>query len=110
MNKPQFTPGPWFVDFASSEDEGGAYIYAGSLTFAQTFPESLVGCGSSWDSMHAAAIETAKANASLIAAAPELHAALAGFLAWIEDDTDNGIPSSQIEAARAAIAKATTTQ
>lgn len=47
-----------------------------------------------------------KANAHLIAAAPELLEALAQFVAWVDAPCESAFSDSQLEKARAAIAKA----
>lgn len=85
----KYTPGPWEVD--------GPRIYSTTKTLVAT-----VGLFRS--------LETASANARLIAAAPDLLAALESLLEWAADVHDpmkqSRINYSGMDAARAAIAKA----
>ena len=94
------TPGPWFVD--KVEDRNAFNIFPVGATHAL-----LAVKGPEFDGAHSYAL-AAKANAILIAAAPELLEALRGLVASLSDADDEGLieHASQMEAARAAIAKA----
>lgn len=107
-----YTPGPWQV---MTDYDGATIIIAnidgeiftdGTSTFSYDFV-----CDTFSDySDDSKLLETAKADARLIAAAPELLEALASLLAFVEAHTANNevIPPHTVEhvRARAAIAKA----
>ena len=65
MSDPKFTEGPWYIEpgFARS---GVVRVMAEQCTPVATVPEH------------------SQANASLISAAPELYAALEGFVEWVQ--------------------------
>ena len=91
----QHTPGPWAV--FTTEDEWGCDTFVGTLT--DTLFDVRPWKGHSWQ----------EANASLIAAAPDLLEALRGaadMLDRIATGEDWGAIEEQIQDARAAIAKA----
>ena len=87
------TPGPWKANFAIS---GSVYIFGGDRNFASVFDE--------WQDE-----ANQEANASLIAAAPDLLAALQAIVKSLVDQDDEGMieHAQQMIDARAAIAKAT---
>lgn len=93
MSAPQFTPGPWEINGS----DHGFVIATEGHSLAAVWPESLR--GRKFD---------AKANAFLIAAAPELYEALKWALENIQGMIDeDDIPSFVIrDQARAALAKA----
>lgn len=100
------TPGPWEVRFDHPDvPEKIAFIRPASHPHEYSGNEisSVYGCGP-----EAPGNETAKANASLIAAAPDLLAALRKAVdqaLWPNESVSNALAE-----ARAAIAKATGTQ
>lgn len=93
VNPPTTTKWGW--EFATGED--GAVVYSAAGTVATISPDLIA---------H-------KANARLIAAAPELLAALQSVMTWWanstppEDGEDDSMPADIFDAAHAAIAKAT---
>lgn len=98
------TPGPWSVPHSADEESGCSCGYV--------FSESQRGFGAVATVPFGGEDENyplAKANAKLIAAAPDLLEALQPFLDFADRELDlhgDVIPESIIEAARAAIAKA----
>ena len=88
----QHTPGPWRIGKAVNGNWIEAAHAAQPVSIARTFYE---GVGAA----------TEDANARLIAAAPELLEALEGLLANLTEG--DFISETRIDAARAAIAKAT---
>lgn len=83
-----YTPGPWHTQ--------GCTIYSGKNRVAQT-----------WDTCDDFPTPTMEADAGLIAAAPELLAALDGILQWwMESDGGDDMPAALFDRARAAITKA----
>jgi hypothetical protein len=102
MNAPKHTPGPWrylpnLTQTDTGESDGYAYpylVYAGSEFVAQVATDQL--CEESRD----------EENARLIAAAPDMHAAIRNFLdTWYGPDHDG--PANEARELRAALAKAT---
>ena len=91
------TPGPWLIDFC---DAGGFYVYV-EPTVDMGATATIVSRGA-WG--HKAA--ESHANARLIAAAPELLAALHGLLFKAPDATGEAHDAIW-DAARSAYAKAT---
>lgn len=87
------TPGPWFT-FNDGKRVAG--------------PESTIGAGQgvALCSMRARSDDEAKANALLIAAAPDLLDALKAALELLEREFPKPAPNGQIAKARRAIAKA----
>jgi hypothetical protein len=109
MMSEKFTPGPWWTDAVYNEEDLGCSIIAantdcgpmpgnptrGQVAFAtEILPEDA---------------ETAKANAHLIAAAPDLYAALESLrgnvIGWGDDSQIEAI-SDDLRAASAALARA----
>lgn len=108
--KTNFAPGPWHADFDSSDEESGAIIHAsGNMCIAQTFPQRIVGAGSSIESMESKAEQEAKANALLIASAPQLFDALVACAAILEKKFGETVTSEGIalRCAKIALKKAT---
>jgi hypothetical protein len=68
MNKPQFTPGPWHTE--SNQFTIWDAKHAVAAVYNTMAPEPMA--------------STARANAQLIAAAPELLLALQGCLEWMD--------------------------
>jgi hypothetical protein len=111
MSESKFTPGPWSVPHFASD---------GPCDCAYIFSDSQRGFGSvatvSWHSEEQESRETCIANACLIAAAPELLEALSELVKVNVEHNEaiariTGAPTgwkdSYLDAARAAIAKAT---
>lgn len=101
MSEARHTPGPW----QNQEMLSGTTSAHGSrvVSFITTGPENVADvCDSRGISE-----EEARANARLIAAAPELLEALAKLIGCIDHGSDD--PTATLDAARAAIAKATGT-
>lgn len=95
MNK--HTPGPWIV---------GSYDFLDQQVHIDA-PSGDPDLG--YKSLEGVAIAygcKAKANAMLIAAAPDLLEALEQFVAWVDAPRESAFSDSQLAAARAAIAKA----
>ena len=67
MSEPKFTPGPWRI-----------VRYCEAIEIANVA-----------DLLHFYGGETAEANAALIAAAPELYAALEAFLGWAQSPLED---------------------
>jgi hypothetical protein len=93
------TPGPWTVDYT----DDNLRIYVGDLLIAEV--------NGSTEHIEVRGLdgETTEANAWLIAAAPDLLAALERILARVETlnlFTEHGEDAKVVEQARAAIAKA----
>ena len=93
------TPGPWTVDYT----DDNLRIYAGDLLIAEV--------NGSTESIEVRGLdaETTEANTWLIAAAPDLLAALERILARVETFnllTEHGDNAKVVEQARAAIGKA----
>lgn len=84
------TPGPWTLN--------GFYIEFDAATRIAT--------ASNWRMSGVDAHAEAKANARLIAAAPDLLEVLEQFVAWVDAPSESAFSDSQLAAARAAIAKA----
>ena len=98
------TPGPWVRRGQTSEDakfNGTFHRVHGDGAWVSFVP--------TWDNSAAEASE-AEANAHLIAAAPDLYAALQGAIEWmacVEGPLRDGAPfKSNLESYRAALAKA----
>lgn len=85
MGAPQFTPGPWSLG-ASDDGEVDA---PGSFIYWHVIPEAggepvAIATGRTNDRM--------RADARLIAAAPNLHAALAELIEVYQDEERGGVP------------------
>jgi len=94
------TPGPWTVDYT----DDNLRIYSGDLLIGE------VSGSTEHIKVHGLDEETTEANAWLIAAAPDLLAALERILARVETLnllTERGEEAKMAEQARAAISKAT---
>ena len=77
----QFSPGPWHIEDDNTIQESGGGIIA-TIFFPDDFP-----CFVSESAKEEAhANENSKANARLIAAAPEMHAKLEKLATWIESN------------------------
>lgn len=97
-NLPNFTPGPWAL--AHRAQTRGRFLVVDS-----TSAQSQVAFADDEDELIDSA--TAKANARLIAAAPEMLDALEGVVAWIDGDYAEDTPECRrIMRAKLAIAKA----
>ena len=98
----QHTPGPWLVgeETTGGDDFQGHMIEAGDLLEDSTEREHAIGVV--FDDLDGP-------NARLIAAAPDLLAALDKLVIWCEDiqDDDSRAPADEMEEARAAIERAT---
>lgn len=100
---PKHTPGPW--------EQDGCTIVASGLTLARTFCEALrdVEPGITCEAVPFSpsdmgdGLDEAFANASLIAAAPDLLAVLRGWLRCVDENRDQ---SDAIAEARDTLAKA----
>jgi hypothetical protein len=106
----QHTPGPWTYEIKTAI-AGGTPQYAGPVIYAEDDCEHHAIADASCNHTCRLPHET-EANARLIAAAPDLLAALAALTAWDEADTAAGGDvdfdglRDVINSARAAIAKA----
>ena len=91
------TPGPWTVDYT----DDNLRIYVGDLLIAEV--------NGSTEHIEVRRLdgETTEANAWLIAAAPDLLAALERILARLEMLIERGEDAKVVEQTRAAIGKAT---
>lgn len=101
------TPGPWVVDeYAIPERSGSAlYIRSDERHWAICVAHETAGCTAAWRDVSAA---EARANARLIAAAPQMLEALREALPTFEERAAYfGIESGPLIAIRAAIAAAT---
>lgn len=98
MSAGKHTPGPWVHD---TRGQGKPDVRAAS---GRAVACTWMVCGSApkSDKGYEARCEEDRANARLIAAAPELLAALEELVGW-----QTCVPDAVVEAARAAIAKAT---
>lgn len=93
MTTTRWTPGPWSIHGNGDETEEAAIRREGVGTFvAHVFVDRGMPAGE------------ARANAALLSAAPELHAALAGLVDVI--DRLGPMNTPRVVAARAALAKA----
>ncbi|MAZ17856.1 MAG: hypothetical protein CL535_16190 [Ahrensia sp.] len=76
----KWTPGPWFVEQSTSREWSGFRIHSASETYdfdAMKVPQSIAITTQNYDGTTYATIKgRQEANAHLIAAAPELYAAL----------------------------------
>lgn len=99
-NETKHTPGPWIVSEHKAHN-GCFQIKSFSKFEHRAF---LVTETPSWDGVED------KANARLIAAAPDLYEAVQGLMLWLMDDAieaeKNGRKIGAYESARAALAKA----
>lgn len=104
----QHTPGPWHV-FAHPDDD--AHGNPSEVPMAEGWPFLVAGRdrGLGYNRMHVALSVQHEADARLIAAAPDLLAALRGLLECAEMNQDDmeGDTRMQIENALVAIARAT---
>lgn len=96
------TPGPWEV---KPEEVDRPYIRIRGTQWGGRFKVANV-LSPDYDGVHHREADETRANARLIAAAPELLEALQGLLIRVADDEEYG-PEHAITIARAAIAKAT---
>jgi hypothetical protein len=97
----KYTKGPWWVEEGTEEDEGRLFIcHSGTMCDVTT----VVNIERKIDRNK----EDNMANAHLIAAAPDMLAALVQAVEWIEDDRwgEDYICEEWYSEARAAIAKA----
>lgn len=87
MSAPRFTPGPWRVVVT---DDGGSMVHGESTAIATVWGRD------------------SGPNAHLIAAAPQLYAALAEAMGLLVSFENNDDPSAEaiVDRARAALAKA----
>ena len=111
MSNAKHTPGPWGVEYGLSSDP--ATYTPGIDSPGQDFTVILYGIKAKGEAcgIHGRTLEEQEANARLIAAAPELLDALASMVRMHEEGaTLVGLVGPTIEAARAAIAKATQEQ
>lgn len=108
MSNTKHTPGPWSVDV---NDHQG--FIRGSQPIVRNCEEGdngmtisglmVTGCGSYVEGFPQLSHEDAR----LIAAAPELLAALQSVVEWMDAPDESGFSDNQLSAARSAIAKAT---
>jgi len=103
------TPGPWFSDDIGDMDDIYRYIVA-DLTAQGA--DCVVAKFDLPNPIHAARRQQAEANARLMAAAPDLLAALQALVAELDgsgkpDSSDSYAPEHFVTADKAAIAKAT---
>jgi len=100
MNNTKFTPGPWKWNDKELLDSTNAAIIKHEDDGACGDPECC-GAGSCW-------VEVREADKPLIAAAPDLYAAIEAFLSYLEhDDSLHTAEAGQIdEQMHAALAKA----
>jgi hypothetical protein len=99
MNEPKFTPGPWSV----TKGPGSEWLICEPAKSHRHSHFAVVRVGNLWG-------DEGKANARLIAAAPDLALAVEGLLREFVDDTQpikSAIVRKVVEHARAALAKAT---
>lgn len=94
------TPGPWEIDNRASE------FGPGRLWIVETNgPKTICGGLGGWPNR----VEESRANAHLIAAAPEMYAVLRSVVGEMRREHDMGdehFSTAQVEAAEAALAKA----
>lgn len=110
MSEPKWTPGPWYVGTDEEPNKKGYGGYLWSLhVFAPDPTDSDGQMAIAWalcsddgavDDNHAPRLRPARANAHLIAAAPELYEALIGVIRVADRAT------VEFDRARAALAKA----
>lgn len=98
MNK--HTPGPWYRDFASGMKNGNAILLE---YFVRRDGDDMAIAA---DIVDPATGNPSEANARLIAAAPDLLAALQGLLKGIFDGPDEANAAMLIAKARDAVSKA----
>ena len=96
------TPGPWEI---KPEEVDRPYIRIRGTRLGGRFKVANV-LSPNYDGVHHREADETRANARLIAAAPELLEALQGLLIRVADDEEYG-PEHAITIARAAINKAT---
>lgn len=92
-----FTPGPWFADLHNERRDGGrfyVFITASGLVPVCAVTSGVEGYGR----------DEGRANATLLAAAPDLYEALAGCIEHLEWSTPQG-GQAHVDA-QAALAKA----
>lgn len=100
------TPGPW--KYSSWEQFGDTRFYVSQKEGAPYTPNYSDVASLISETVSGERVAIQEANARLIAAAPELLAALHDCLAFLENDCPLDLPCApEIRAARAAIAKAT---
>ena len=98
MNKPNFTPGPWSVEFTKTRNWIGQLKENGKC-------DSIV-VSISTDGFHDKAKEVADANAKLIAAAPDMYEALEACNEAMAYMSEYDIPLTLPDQVKAALAKA----
>ena len=104
MTEAEFTPGPW----SAYIDEGACIIQSDSSGFAVADANkgSAHPLSDEWDKEWVAELDAqAEANAHLIAAAPDLYAALEAIISW-DHQLDGPYAWEALEQAKAALAKA----
>lgn len=112
--KPEWTPGPWEVEYddeecqhvirmATARAESGSHYTQHVIVYDHGY----------WDGDRESveAFTEAEANAALIAAAPDLYEACEAIIDWYDDDHDTlqknyEVKHAAIEKIRAALAKA----
>lgn len=97
MSAPKHTPGPWL----SKVKEKAGFIYC----WVQNRDNYIADMSPAYVKNHGVDAEVMKANAALIAAAPELLGALKGMIEVFGDEFGMG-ESETVDRAMAAIAKA----
>lgn len=97
--KPIHTPGPWRVLHAQLKPGGINYIGVGTKTFGV--------CSVEWATERTQDAVTQIANARLIAAAPDLLAALQRWEQYARDNAYSDEDCTFLTATRAALSKAT---
>lgn len=101
MSEKKFTPGPWRIFGANRYECPGIDAESTSIiVFGRRFDQNQ-NCG-----VQGNTLEECQANARLIAAAPELLEALKRAVEWMEAPDESAFSDQDLNAARAAIAKA----
>tara|TARA_R110002020_G_scaffold276125_1_gene491405 strand:+ start:19 stop:360 length:342 start_codon:yes stop_codon:yes gene_type:complete len=107
MEKPKFTPGPWWTDGQYNEDEAGLAVIAANTDSGPLPGNPTRGMVAFASELLSENAQTCAANARLISAAPDLYAAARLGLNYIENtEAELGIQLSSGDALRAALSKA----
>lgn len=101
------TPGPWFCGDEDEDIAGVQYVDVHAGTYGDPSYRSVAHVEAGFDDDFLPLDEETHANAHLIAAAPELLEALQALAAFVDETCAYVDANPLLDAARAAIAKAT---